>query len=471
MKKFCIVLLCLLLLAGCGQGAKDEEEVPPEPLGYDGPYYLMSSEKLTTEELAGKKVALQKYYDSEHSEYFAELLKGYGVEEDDIVYLGSYQSIPDAIKDGMIDAWIIKSKIIDVLVDFRADYEKEKYYQIEEINVPYYEEKTIDQKILDDPLYNEPFAVLITGIDEHVPPNTTKGVRADVLHLMVVDPVRHHVTTVSFPRDSYVYSVNYGYSDKVNAFIQHGIDDLQDSIGDVLEIEIPYYVQESFTTFVDMINDLGGVWVHVPMDVYMDQDSTRNVYEPYSVDEGYVKLYGEWALALARNRKYNGIYGGDFGRNRNQMLIINEIIARVAKTPEILDMVGMDWLYKLLVYTNFTDDQIKTLIQLGKDFSKGYTVDNYFIKCADDSTESGAYIARMKGYSLSIARSKLKLALTGEIDPEDPYLEDVLLGYTTEGAGDYTVGYLGKKYDLRDVYDLKIDTELDLETEYDIEHQ
>jgi hypothetical protein len=134
-------------------------------------------------------------------------------------------------------------------------------------------------------------------------------------------------------------------------------------------------------------------------------------------------------------------------------------------------MVGMDWLYKLLVYTNFTDDQIKTLIQLGKDFSKGYTVDNYFIKCADDSTESGAYIARMKGYSLSIARSKLKLALTGEIDPEDPYLEDVLLGYTTEGAGDYTVGYLGKKYDLRDVYDLKIDTELDLETEYDIEHQ
>ncbi|MBQ1508678.1 MAG: LCP family protein, partial [Erysipelotrichaceae bacterium] len=300
-----------------------------------------------------------------------------------------------------------------------------------------------------------------------------KGVRADVIIFMTVDPVKHHILTVSFPRDSYVLSHSYGYRDKVNAFVQLGMDELMASIGDVVDTDISYFCQESFLTYVDMINDLGGVWIHVPMDVYMDQDSNRNVAEPYQMEEGYKKVYGEWALALARNRKYNGIYGGDFGRNRNQVLVVNEIIKRVTDTPELLDMIGLEWLYKLLVFTNFSDDDVKTLIQLGKDFAEtGYTVDNYFIKCYDDSTEGGAYIARMYNYSINIARSKVKLVLTGEVDPDDPNLEDVLVGYTSGGAGTWNVGYIGETYDLRDVYDLDIDVDLDLEnTTYDVEIQ
>ena len=465
MKKLLCILLCLMLLAGCAATPVPEPE--PEPVGYDGPYYLMSVKDLTLEDLEGKKVALQKYYDSEHSDYFLGQLLSYGVQEEDIVYLGSYQNLPDAIKEGAIDAWIINPRITDVLTDFRPDYENGDYHLIEEINVPYYEEKTIPDSIRNDPLYNEPFAVLLTGIDENVDPNTIKNVRTDVLIFMVVDPVRHHVLTVSFPRDSYIRSATYGYYDKVNAFIQNGMDDLVATIGETLNVEIEYFVQESFKTFVDMINQLGGVWIHVPMDVYMDQDSTRNVKQPYFMDKGYMKVYGEWALALARNRKYNRIAGGDFGRNRNQILIVNEIIARVAKTPEILDMVGMDWLYKLLVYTNFTDDQVKTLIQLGKDFADGYTIDNYFIRCDGDTTEGGAWIAVMRRYSLAIARSKVRLALTGEIDEDDPYLEYVLTGYTSEGAGNYDDGYLGEIYDLCDVYGLDIEHELECETYVD----
>ena len=471
MKKFLILLLSFFILTACSSAPQEEESVP-EPLGYYGPYYLRSTEALTTEDLSTKKIALQENYDSQYNEYFLEHLAEYGVTEDNIVYLGSYQDVADHIRNKDIDAWIVDPDIEKVLQDFRGDYLYQDYKVIEEINVPYYEEPAgIPASILNDPLYNEPFAVMITGIDENVAPETTRGVRSDVLIMMVVDPVRHHVLTVSFPRDSYVLSHEYGYYDKVNAFVQNGIDDVKDSIGDVLDTEIPYYVQESFRTFTQMIDYLGGVWIHVPMYVHMDQNSERDVANPYEMDEGYKKVLGEWALALARNRKYGGIAGGDFGRNRNQVLIVNEIIKRIADTPKLLDMVGMDWLYKLLVYTNFTESQMKTLIQLGKDFSKGYTVDNYFIKCNDGQTEWGSYIGVMRNYSISIAQSKVKLALTGEVDPDDPYLEDVLLGYTSGGASDYTVGYLGEKYDLRDVYDLDIDLDLDLEQTYDVEYQ
>ena len=88
----------------------------------------------------------------------------------------------------------------------------------------YYEEKEVDFKILNNILTKEPFAVMITGIDERVKPEEYKKARNDVNILMVVNPQMKHVLTVSFPRDSYIKNACTGYNDKLTHFGMKGTE-------------------------------------------------------------------------------------------------------------------------------------------------------------------------------------------------------------------------------------------------------
>ncbi len=459
MKKLVIALLVLLtLVSGCSKPAEPEPqpEPEPEPIGYYGPYYICSKTEIAPEDLKDKKIALQEYYGSEYNAYVMEYLSQYGVTEDNIVYLDSYKAVPDVIAADSADCWIMDPEVEQLVHDFRSDYEIDGYKKIVEINVPYYEETELPKEITSDPLYNEPFIVMCTGIDENVDPDTTRGVRTDVNIVMVVDPNRNHVLTVSFPRDTYMRSYNHGYYTKMNAIVQNGMDDLLDSVGDTLDCEIEHFAQESFKSFVIMMNYIGGAWVDVPMNVHMDQDSYRNVKQPYDIPKGETLLYGEPALALCRNRKYNGIAGGDFGRIRNQALVVNSLIEKVAKNPKIIDLVGFDWLYPYMIHTDFTPEQMQVLFQVAREFSEGYTVDNFFIECTDGSTESGSYIARPIRRYINIAKGKIQLALTGKIDEDADYYDEILTGYITGGAGAYKDGgYIGEEYDLREVYGIE----------------
>ena len=458
MKRIVTLLMVLLLLAGCSSNVGAPEEVAepekePEPIGYYGPLYLESTEERNLETLKDGKIILQSGYGSEYNEYIKEYLSEYGVEEDNYVYVDSYKAVPEYTNNEDTAAWIMDPELEDIVMDFRPDYKADDYVVIEEILIPYYEEKEANNSVINDPLYTDPFVFFISGIDENVDPATMNGVRTDVNIVMVVVPELKHVLTVSFPRDSYVKSVKGNYYSKLNALISNGgTENTANSLGELLEVDIDQYVQESFSSFVDMINLIGGLWVDVPMNVHLDQDSTRNVANPFDISKGVHHLYGEQALAIARNRKYNGLVGGDFGRIRNQILLVNELINKFANNPKLFDMISMSWLYKLMISTNYTDEQMQVLIALAKTFAEGYTIDNYFISCYDDHA-GDAYIARIYSSSLAIAKGKIKLAMTGEIDPDSKYYDDILTGYVSKGAGtSKDGGYLGDEYDLREVF-------------------
>lgn len=455
MRKLIIYLLCLLVLTSCSSPVEPEPE--PEPIYYSRPIYVMTKKSgglSSLDELKNGVLAVQTGFDREYSDYVLEQLSDLELTEDNILEASTYQELPNYINDGTIDAWILPEDYENVVADFRNDYNIDDYVVLAEYKKPYYEEEIVDEKILNDPLFTKPFAVMINGIDGRGD-NDAKDLRNDVNHLMVVDPVKKHVLTISFPRDTYMYNTTYQYYDKMTHMnIYGGPETIIDSVGNTLDMEIDYYCVTSFSHFVDMINNFGGVWIDVPMDVYMDMDSYRNVANPYQMDKGYKKCYGEWALALARNRKYNGIANGDFSRIRNQALIINSIIQRVADHPYILDMMGMSWLCNYLTNNNFTDDQIDTLLYLAKTFEDGYTIDNYFIE-AYDGYAGDAYVSYMIDESVEIAKGKVKLVMNGTIDKDNPYYEDIMTGYVTSGAGtiqDGDHGNIGTSYDLSSVY-------------------
>ena len=456
MKKILLVLFTIMIiLTSCS--AKKEEEKPDEPereiAGYYPTQYLRGIGNTTLDNLANKKIALSDGYGSEYNEFIKKELSEYGVSEDNYVYCYAYEVIPSLILDKSIDAFVVNSNNEDLISDYRTDYNKNDYPILKEINMPIYADEVSDTDWSEYWGFNHTTTILISGIDERVEPDTIAGVRADVLMVLMVDPLHNHILTISFPRDSYVKSHNHGYSDKANHLVQNGIEDLKQSIGDVLGRDIHYYVQVSFSSFIDMINTMGGVRVDVPYNMTLDQDSYRNVANPVSVDKGEQILYGEYALALARNRKYSGLVGGDFGRIRNQTLIVNSIIKKVTNNPDILDWAKVLLKYSKLTYTDIPYANMEVFIALAKVLSEeGYTIDNYFVECFDGNV-GGAYVGYMSDKSVAIAKGKAQLVVKGKIDENNPYYEEIMTGYTTKGAGTISDGgFIGDEYDLREIY-------------------
>lgn len=458
-KVFLLLVVFLIVLSGCSKKEETVPEVIVEPIGYSEPIYLLTDPKSTistVEDLADKKIGIQERFDSEEMAYAKQQLIDLGVTEDSFVEVGSYPSIPGAYANKEIDAWLALESRNEMIGDYLNGYDPSAQKIIAEYKMPIYEETVVDSAVAKDDLYTKPFAVMLMGLDWRVDPHENpNAARNDVNILLVVNPEKKHILTVSFPRDSLVYSMKGRYSDKLTHLSYfYGAEDVADSIGNLLDTEVPYYVAVSFSTFVDIITEMGGVWVDVPLDMHMDQDSYRNVAQPYDLSEGYTKLYGEWALALVRNRKY-GVYGGDYGRIRNQALMVNSMISKIANHPFILDWMGISWFADVVSDNNFSTDQIKVLCELAKTFESGYTIDNYFVANNGGQTESGTFVGYIPNYAVAIAKGKIDLVMKGEIDEDDYYYDDILTGYVTGGSGSNAVGYIGDEYDLAPIFGIK----------------
>ena len=458
MKKIRILFVCLLLVLSSACSKKEEEV--DTPLYYSPEIRIVTKDLNEVSELNDKILAVQKSFDLEYSEYVIEKLKEEGVElkEENLYWFSSYAEIKPDIDDNIIDAWVVVGNREDTISDYRSDYHSSDYKTLATYQIAYYEEKEVDDSVYLDYLYKEPFMVMLNGLDGYGENANEewKIYRNDVNHLLVVNPLKKHILLISIPRDSYITNIVTGYKDKFTHFCQNGIDNPANSLGALLDIDIPYYCMTSFTWFVYGINELGGVVVDVPMDGHLDMDSTRNVANPQIYTKGVSNLYGEAALALARNRKYDGIVNNDQGRIRNQALIIDDLIAKIASHPYLLEMVGMNWLFDFLCENNFSKEEKATLFALAKTFEDGYTIDNYFLEGNGNLHDNGTYYVDLYDESIEIAKGKIELVTTGSISKDNPYYEEIMTGYITGGTGtenDGVDGYIGETYNLETIFE------------------
>ena len=458
MKKIRILFVCLLLVLSSACSKKEEEV--DTPLYYSPEIRIVTKDLNEISELNDKILAVQKSFDLEYSDYVIEKLKEEGVElkEENLYWFSSYAEIKPDIDDNIIDAWVVVGNREDTISDYRSDYHSSDYKTLATYQIAYYEEKEVDDSAYLDYLYKEPFMVMLNGLDGYGENANEewKIYRNDVNHLLVVNPLKKHILLISIPRDSYITNIVTGYKDKFTHFCQNGIDNPANSLGALLDIDIPYYCMTSFTWFVYGINELGGVAVDVPMDGHLDMDSTRNVANPQIYTKGVSNLYGEAALALARNRKYDGIVNNDQGRIRNQALIIDDLIAKIASHPYLLEMVGMNWLFDFLCENNFSKEEKTTLFALAKTFEDGYTIDNYFLEGNGNLHDNGTYYVDLYDESIEIAKGKIELVTTGSISKDNPYYEEIMTGYITGGTGtenDGVDGYIGETYNLETIFE------------------
>lgn len=160
------------------------------------------------------------------------------------------------------------------------------------------------------------FNIYISGIDTYG--NINEVSRSDVNILVTVNPKSEKILITWIPRDYFV-DINKGVNDKLTHAGMYGIDTSIEAIERLLDVNINYYLKVNFTSVIKVVDLLKGI------EVYNDETFTTN--ENITFKKGNITLNGEEALSFVRDRKH--VTGGDIGRGRNQIKVLEALINKV----------------------------------------------------------------------------------------------------------------------------------------------
>ena len=182
-------------------------------------------------------------------------------------------------------------------------------------------------------------SILFIGVDDSEERNDSNP-RSDALILATLNNEKRTVKMVSIPRDSYVYIPYLNYKDKItHAHAFGGTLATIETVEELFDIPIEYYVKMNFNAFIDVVDALGGIEVEVPYDrLELDENDNYTI----QLKKGLQNLDGREALALARTRKADS----DIERGKRQQEILKAIankasnITSIGSYGAIIDAVG-----------------------------------------------------------------------------------------------------------------------------------
>lgn len=225
--------------------------------------------------------------------------------------------------------------------------------------------KNQDIKLGSNKSLTEPFTILLLGVDSEVDGLDQNTVfNGDTMMLITFNPKTLNTTIFSIPRDTYVpISCNGKRSNKINSSAIGGATCVINTIQDLIDIDIDYYIKINFKGVVDLVEALKGIEVDVPVD-FCEQDSNRMYENEICLSKGLQTLNGEQTLALSRHR--HSLPLGDFQRVQHQQLVV-EAMAKKVKTIRSVNM-----FYDVLnavsknIETNVSTDEMLNLYNVGK---------------------------------------------------------------------------------------------------------
>lgn len=216
-------------------------------------------------------------------------------------------------------------------------------------------------------LSTESFNVLLIGyaINE----DGVSGL-ADTIMVATVNPATLSVNLLSIPRDSYVPVTCWNNAEtKINHARATSRACLMETVENVLDLDIDFYMEVNFDGLVDIVDAIGGVYIDSPIEFVGQTSSTDRGEYTVWVPEGPYIANGEQALAFCRERY--AMPNGDLDRIEHQQEVIAEIATTLLKTKDL--NVALDVLEA--AGENFTTNM--SLTQLTSLFNYMINVPNY----------------------------------------------------------------------------------------------
>lgn len=219
----------------------------------------------------------------------------------------------------------------------------------------------------------EPLYVLVLGESVSGDSRLT-----DTIIVCKYDPKEQTAAMLSIPRDTFTgtdrskatayYKINNAYrggTDPENALKE---------VNNITGLDIEYYVWVNTNVLKELVDEIGGVYFDVPINMYYTFDTEQDLY--IDLKQGYQLLDGDKAEQVVRFRHnndgstYPAEYGlEDYGRMRTQRAFITATIQQTLK-PENIFKIGnfIDIAYRN-IKTNLSVDIVKDYIPYAVNFS------------------------------------------------------------------------------------------------------
>lgn len=277
------------------------------------------------------------------------------VKVDDVA---SYQEAYDNLKSGKSKAMVLSGSYASLLESVNSNYAsnlKTIYtYKIKKKNSN--SAKQVDSKV---------FNIYISGIDTYGSISTVS--RSDVNIIMTVNMNTHKILLTTTPRDAYVKIPDGGADqyDKLTHAGIYGVETSEKTLENLYGINIDYYARINFTSFLKLIDQLGGVTVH-------NDQAFTSLHGKFDFPVGDIQMNSEQALGFVRERY--SLDGGDNDRGKNQEKVISAIVNKLASLKSVSNFTSIVNNLQDSVQTNMSLDTINALANTQLDSGSKFTV-------------------------------------------------------------------------------------------------
>ena len=277
------------------------------------------------------------------------------VKVDDVA---SYQEAYDNLKSGKSKAMVLSGSYASLLESVDSNYAsnlKTIYtYKIKKKN-------NNSAKQVDSIVFN----IYISCIYTYGSISTVS--RSDVNIIMTVNMNTHKILLTTTPRDAYVKIPDGGADqyDKLTHAGIYGVETSEKTLENLYGIKIDYYARINFTSFLKLIDQLGGVTVH-------NDQAFTSLHGKFDFPVGDIQMNSEQALGFVRERY--SLDGGDNDRGKNQEKVISAIVNKLASLNSVSNFTSIVNNLQDSVQTNMSLDTINALANTQLDSGSKFTV-------------------------------------------------------------------------------------------------
>lgn len=259
---------------------------------------------------------------------------------------------------------------------------------------------------------NQSFNVYVSGIDTYGPISSVS--RSDVNIIMTVNRETKKILLTTTPRDSYVPIADGGNNqkDKLTHAGIYGVDASIHTLENLYGIDLNYYARLNFTSFLKLIDLLGGV------DVYNDQEFNAHTNNGKHYPAGTLHLDSKDALGFVRERY--SLADGDRDRGRNQQKVIVAIIQKLTSSEALKNYSDIIQGLQDSLQTNMPIETMMDLVNAQLDSGGSYKINSQDLKGTGRMglpsyamPDSNLYMMEIDDSSLAVAKSAIQDVMEG----------------------------------------------------------
>lgn len=323
------------------------------------------------QDLEGQKLGIQEMLDQAKMKQTLTELQPHFTSEIQTVEYANYVSAVDGLYAGDVGAIVFNEAFRDMVKETYPNFDSEtealtEFTYKEIIKTPETPKEESSTTKIEKEESNPSFIVYLSGNDSYGEVTIDSG-RSDVNILLVANPETRKILLLTTPRDSYVWLPRFDAYDKLTHSGIYGLDVPMETLEYLYGIDIDYYVRINFSGFENIVDALGGVTVY--------SDESFSTFDGKYFEEGYVTVNGSDALSFVRER--HNVTGGDLGRGRHQMAMINAIIDKATSSAILTNYIPLMDSLSSAFMTDMPKNKISELVKMQLDDNTPWEITSF----------------------------------------------------------------------------------------------